>query len=168
MSLTSIKDLFVKSLNELRMHEERTAEILQQISAATTDLDIKEVVDSHVFLKSQILDTVDRCFGFIGEAPAKIAPDRLHDVFAEDFRRQIAEIQSPTTKHLFALSRMNYLMHLRVAEYATLTSLADFSGHYAVGVLLETCLAEKRAFVERARHLMKRIVDSEAAKRIAA
>ena len=36
-----------------------------------------------------------------------------------------------------------------------LIAAADLTGHYGVGVLLETCLADKLAFVERTRRLIR-------------
>jgi hypothetical protein len=35
------------------------------------------------------------------------------------------------------------------------------SGHFGVGVLLESCLADKLAFVERTRRLIQRTIESE-------
>ena len=46
--------------------------------------------------------------------------------------------------------------------------MADLSGHFGVGVLLETILAEKLAFVERAKRLVRHIVEREVSKRLAA
>jgi ferritin-like metal-binding protein YciE len=80
---------------------------------------------------------------------------RLHDVFVEDFRKELAEIQSPEAKHLFILAKANRLIHLRIGEYVALIAAADLTGHYGVGVLLESCLADKLAFVERTRRLIR-------------
>jgi hypothetical protein len=75
---------------------------------------------------------------------------RLHDVFVEDFRKELAEIQSPEAKRLFVLAKANHLSHMRTAEYVTLAAAADISGHrHGAGVLLESCLADHLAFVER-------------------
>jgi hypothetical protein len=43
---------------------------------------------------------------------------------------------------VFILGKANHLMHLRIAEYVVLIEASDITGHYAVGVLLETCLAD--------------------------
>ena len=67
---------------------------------------------------------------------------RLQEVFVEDFRKELAEIESPVARHVFILGKANQLMHLRIAEYVALIEASDITGHYAVGVLLETCLAD--------------------------
>jgi hypothetical protein len=36
-----------------------------------------------------------------------------------------------------------------------LIAAADLTGHYGVGVLLETCLADKLALIERTRRLIR-------------
>ena len=51
---------------------------------------------------------------------------RLQDrVFLEDFRKELAEIESPVARHLFILAKANHLMHLRIAEYVALIETAD-------------------------------------------
>jgi hypothetical protein len=39
------------------------------------------------------------------------------------------------------------------------------TGHYGVGVLLESCLADKLAFVERTRRLIRNVVEAKVAER---
>jgi ferritin-like metal-binding protein YciE len=52
-----------------------------------------------------------------------------------------------------------------MAEYVALIAAADMSGHYGVGVLLESCLADKLAFVERTRHLIRNRIEAKVAER---
>lgn len=167
MPIQNPKELFVMLLSHLRQREERSAEILQQISEHAKDPDIKEALESHVFLKMQMLSSLERCFKLIGEKPMKVS-DRLHDIFVEDFRKELAEIQSPVAKHLYVLAKAKHLIQLSIAEYVALTAMADITKHYGVGVLLESCLAEKLAFIERARRLVRRIVEREVGERLAA
>jgi ferritin-like metal-binding protein YciE len=88
---------------------------------------------------------------------------RLHEVLAEDFRNELAEIDSKEGRRLFILSKMNRLTHMRIAEYEVLIAAADITGHYAVGVLLESCLADKMVLVERTRELLRRRVEQRMA-----
>jgi ferritin-like metal-binding protein YciE len=115
-------------------------------------------------ISDQILAKLDQCFKLIGEQPVKLT-GRLHDVFVEDFRKELAEIQSPRARHLFILAKALHLIHFRIAEYVALTAAADVTGHYGVGVLLESCLADKLAFVERTRRLIRKIVEAKVAER---
>jgi hypothetical protein len=80
---------------------------------------------------------------------------KLKEVFAEDLRREVAEIQAPEARRLYVLAKAIHLLHFRIGEYAALTAAADITGHYAVGVLLESCLAEKLALVERTKRLLR-------------
>lgn len=79
----------------------------------------------------------------------------------EDFRRELAEIKAPIARHLFVVAKAMHLMHLQKAEYAALIAMADVTGHYGVGSLLENCLAEKIAFTDRARRLIRERVEEE-------
>ncbi len=94
------------------------------------DPNIKEALESRVFLQDKILSSLDRCFKLIGEKPVALS-GRLHDVFAEDFRRELGEIQAPAAKSIFVLVKANQLMHLRIAEYVSLIAMADVTGHLA-------------------------------------
>ncbi len=84
------------------------------------------------------MKTLDECFKIIGQKPVE-TKGRLHEVLAEDFRRELAEIESPEGRRLFVLAKANRLTHLRIAEYEILIAAADLTGHYGVGVLLESC-----------------------------
>jgi ferritin-like metal-binding protein YciE len=103
----------------------------------------------------------------IGEKPVKLS-GRLQEVFLEDFKRELAEIQSPAARHLYILAKAQHLAHLRMAEYTMLVAAADLTGHYGVGVLLESVLADKLAFLERDRRIVRHIVEGKIAERLAA
>lgn len=161
------KEVFVRLLSDVRQGTERTTKIFQEISQIAQDADVKEALEARVFVSDQILARLDQCFKLIGEQPVKLS-GRLHDVFMEDFRKEFAEIQSPAARRLFILAKAIHLIHLRIAEYVALVAAADLSGHYAVGVLLESCLADKLAFAERTRRLIRNLVETKIAERIAA
>jgi len=158
------KDIFVRLLSDVRQGTERTTKVFQEISQVAENPDIKEALEARVLISDQILAKLDQCFKLIGEQPVKLT-GRLHDVFVEDFRKELAEIQSPAARHLFILAKALHLIHFRIAEYVALTAAADVTGHYGVGVLLESCLADKLAFVERTRRLIRKIVEAKVAER---
>jgi ferritin-like metal-binding protein YciE len=160
MAIQDPKELFVKLLSDVRQNEEKTTNALQELSEAVEDADIKEAIESRIFLKNQTLSTLDRCFKLIGEQPLKTS-GRMQEVFVEDFRRELDEIKGPLARTLFIAAKVNHLMHFRIAEYGALVAMADVTGHHAVASLLESCLADKLAFVERNRRVIRRLVESE-------
>lgn len=167
MPVKNPKEMFVLMLSDLRQGTERTTKIFEEISQIAQDPDVKEAFEARVFVSRKVLDTLDQCFKLIGEQPVKLS-GRLYEVFAEDFRRELNEIQNPTARHLFILAKASHLIHLRIAEYKVLIAAADLSEHYGVGVLLESCLADKLAFVERTKRLIQNIAEIKIAERIAA
>jgi ferritin-like metal-binding protein YciE len=160
MSVKTPKELFVKMLSDVRQRTEKTTKIYEELVAAAQDKNIKEALQSRAFLQDKILNSLDRCFDLIGEKPVALN-NRLHEVFVEDFRRELAEIQGPAAKAIFVLVKANHLMHLRNAEYLALIAMADVSGHLGVGVLLESCLADELTFVERTRRLIRHAIESQ-------
>lgn len=167
MPINDPKEVFVQILSSVRQGTEQTTKIFQEISQVTQHPDIKEAMEARIFVSDTILAKLDQCFEFIGEEPVKLI-GRLHDVVAVDFRNEVAEIQNPMAKHLFILATANQLIHLRTAEYVTLIAAADMTGHYGVGVLLESCLADNLAFVERTRRLIRKIVEIKVTEKVTA
>ena len=130
------------------------------------DPQVKEALESRAFIAQRTLEKLDQCFKLINQKPVQLS-GRLEEVFIEDFRKELSEIQSPEVKHLFILSKLVHLTHLRIGEYVALVAAADLSGHFGVGALLESCLGEKMAFVERTRRLIRHIVEVRLGERMA-
>jgi len=167
MPVKNPKELFVLMLSDLRQGSERTAKILEEINGIAQDPDVKQALEARLFVSENIRNTLDQVFKLIGEQPVKLS-GRLYEVFAEDFRRELAEIQNPAARHLFILAKVSHLIHLRIAEYKVLIAAADLTGHYGVGVLLESALASNLALVERTERLIRAIAETKIAERIAA
>ena len=167
MPVNSPKELFVKMLSDVRLRTEQSTKIYEELSEIAQDSNIKEALQSRAFLQEKVLGALDRCFKLIGEKQVPTS-GHLQEVFVEDFRRDLAEMQAPAAKALFVMIKANQLVHLRIAEYVALIAMADVTGHFGVGVLLESCLADKLAFVERTRRLIRNTIDTKQAVRLAA
>jgi ferritin-like metal-binding protein YciE len=167
MPVKTPRELFVMLLSDVRQNTERSAKIYQEISQQAQDPDIKEALESRAWISDKDLSAIDRCFQLIGERPVQLS-GRLQEVFVEDFRRELADIQNPIAKRVFVLAKAIQLIHFRIAEYGALVAAADVTGHYAVGALLESCLADKLAFVERTRRLIRNTVAAKLEAKVAA
>jgi ferritin-like metal-binding protein YciE len=166
MAVNSPKELFVKMLSDVRQRADQTTKIYETLSEVVQDPNIKEALQSRAFLQDKVLGSLDRCFKLIGEKPV-VTSGKWQEVFVEDFKRELAEIHAPAAKALFVLIKANHLMHLRIAEYVALIAMADVTGHFGVGLLLESCLADKLAFVERTRRLIRHTIEAKHAIRLA-
>jgi len=162
MPVKNAKELFIWMLSDLRQGAERSTKLFQELTQIAQDPDVKEALDARVFISDKIMKTLDECFKIIGQKPVD-TKGRLHEIFAEDLRREVAEIESPEGRRLFVLAKANRLVHLRIAEYEVLIAAADLTGHYGVGVLLESCLADKMMFVERTRQLIRHRLEQRVA-----
>lgn len=167
MAAKNPKEVFVALLSDTRQNTERTAKMYQEFSQAAQNPDVKEALEARAFVSNKNLEALDQCFKLIGEQPVKLS-GRLHDIFVEDFKKELSEIQSPAAKHIFILAKAIHLAHLRYAEYMALVAAADVTGHFGVGVLLESVLADKLAFLERDRRLIRHIVEGKVAERLVA
>jgi ferritin-like metal-binding protein YciE len=166
MPVKNPKELFVLLLSHARQGTERTAKLLQELSEVAQNKEIEEALEARAYVSEKTVGTLDEVFRLIGEKPMTLT-GRLHDVFAEDFRKELNEIQSPEAKRLFVLAKANQLVHLRIGEYVALVAAADITGHYGVGVLIESCLADTLASVERTRRLIRNVIETKMAARAA-
>jgi ferritin-like metal-binding protein YciE len=161
------KEVFVLLLSNVRNAVQRETAIYQELNQLVQDPDIKEALEARVFLTEKTGSTLDECFRLINEQPVKTT-GRLHEIFMEEFRRELSDIQTPLARHLYILSKIQHLNHIRIGEYIALIAAADVTGDHGVGVLLESALADKLAFVERNRRLIRNVIESRAATRFAA
>ena len=158
------KEAFLMLLSHVRESTEKSNKIYDELGQIAQDPQIKEALEARAFISQGILARLDQCFKIIGEQPVKLS-GRLQEMFLEDFRKEVTEIQSPVAKRLFVLAKIVHLTHLRIGEYVALVAAADAAGHYGVGVLLESCLGDKLAFAERTRRLIREIVEVRLAER---
>ena len=159
------REVFLMLLSNARQNTERSAKVYQEFSKVAENPDVREALESRAFIADQNLEALDRCFEILEETPVKLS-GRLQEVFVEDFKKELQEIESPAARHLFILAKAIHLAHLRLAEYTTLVAAADVTGHFGVGVLLESVLADKLAFLERDRRLVRHIIAGKIAERI--
>jgi ferritin-like metal-binding protein YciE len=163
MSIKDPKELFIRMLSDVRRNAERSTAFYQELGDLAQDEQIKETLQARAFVAESILTRLNECFKLIGAQPAKL-DGKVQDMFVEDFRRELAVIESPVGRRLFVLAKLAHLLHFQIGEYVALTAAADITGNHAVGLLLETCLADKLTFVERTRRLIRnRIAERVAA-----
>jgi ferritin-like metal-binding protein YciE len=167
MPVNNPRELFVMLLSEARLNTQLSAKIYNEISQQAQDPDIKEALEARTWIVERDLSAIDRCFELMGDQPVQLSSHRQESL-VEDFRKEIAEIQTPAAKAVFILSKAERLNHARIAEYEGLVEAADVSGHYAIGILLECCLADKLVFVERTRRFIRNLVATKVAARVGA
>lgn len=167
MPVKNPKEVFVLLLSHARQGTETSIKAFQELSHMVENPDAKEALEARVFVSNKMISQIDRCFELLGESPVKIE-GRLQETVAEDFRKELAEIQNPAARLLFILSRAAHMAHVRIAEFQILTAAADLTNHFAVGVLLESCLADAITFTERTRRLVRNLVERRLTEKLAA
>jgi ferritin-like metal-binding protein YciE len=143
-------------LTNARQNTQRSIKMYQEISLQAQDPDIKEALEARAWIVEKDLSAIDRCFELMREHPAEMS-GRSQDVFVSDFRKELTEIENRAAKDIFILSRAERFNQARVAEYEVLVEAADLSGHYAIGILLESCVAQMNVFAKRTRQFRFRL-----------
>src|ERR1700751_2790755 len=136
MPIRNPRELFVRILSHARYGTERSVAVYKELSDLAQNPEVQQALAARAFVPQQNLEKIDEAFKLINEKPVNVT-GRLLDVFVEDFRSDLADMQSPEAKRLFVVARANQLSHMRAAEYSSLLAAADVSGNSGVGVLLE-------------------------------
>ena len=167
MAIKNRKELFIAMLSNVREGTERSSKIYQELASLAELPEVKQALEARAFVSRGMVGTIDEAFKMIGEKPVQPS-GRLQETFIEDFKKELGEIQSPEAKRLFVLTKAIHLNQLRIGEYIALVAAADLTGHYGIGVLLESCLAEKLAFTERTRRFLRKWVETKVSEKMAA
>src|SRR5215475_7433430 len=166
MPIKTPREVFVMLLTDVRQGAEKAEKMYEEIGQLAQEPQIKEALQARAFVSGKVLATLDECFKLLGEQPAKLS-GRLQETLIEDFRRELAEIQGPVARRIFALVKLNHVAQFRISEYRALAAAADLVGHPGVSLLLESCLAERLAFVERTQKFLRNAVEAKIAERAA-
>jgi len=167
MAVNSPQEMFVLLLSDVRRKTERSIDFYKEASKIADQDEIKEALEARAFVAEKSLEKLDQVFTLINQKPAELS-GRAEEVFVEDFRREVAEIKTPVVRRIFILSKLMHLTHWRIGEYMALIAAADRTGNFGVGVLLESCLGDYLAFVERNRRIIRKVVEEKVATRASA
>src|SRR4249919_1858869 len=105
MPVNNPQEMFVRLLSDVRRKTERSIDFYQEASKIAEDPDFKEALESRAFVAEKSLDKIDQAFKLINQKPATLS-GRTEDVFVEDFRREVAEINAPIVRRLFIASKL--------------------------------------------------------------
>ncbi len=154
-------EVFVQLLSDVRRKTERASDAYRELAKLAEEPEIKEALESRAFINDKSIEKIDQAFKLINQKPVTTT-GKAEEVFVDEFRREVAELKPGPARRLFVLTKAIQLSHLRIGEYAALITAADMTGHYSVGVILESCLADNLTFVERTRRIARRLAEIKA------
>ena len=106
MRVKNPKELFVTMLSQVRYGTELTEAVYRELGQLSKNPEIQDALEARARVSQQTLTKLDKAFKMIGEKRVKVT-GRLHDVFVEDFRKELSEIESPVARRLFILAKAN-------------------------------------------------------------
>ena len=162
MPVNNPMETFVFLLSDVRRKTERSTDFYRELAKLAEEPEVKEALEAREFVAEKTLEKIDQAFKLINKKPVALT-GKAEEVFMEDFRRELAEFKSGPGRRLFVLGKLIHLTHFRIGEYAVLVAAADATGHFGVGVILESCLGDYLAFVERTRRIIRKGLEARAA-----
>lgn len=156
MAIQNAEDLFITVLSNVHAREKKAKQLWQDMSKMAQDDEVKQVLSTRAHLTQQSIDNLEECFRILGKQP--VQPDtKLHDVLAEDFQRELNAIQQPGLRTLYVIHKAREIAQIHASAYLGLITMAELMGNIPVSALLETNLASKMVFADRARELVREI-----------
>jgi ferritin-like metal-binding protein YciE len=165
--MSPVQRVFVLLLSNARHSTERTRRFYEEISRYAPYADIKADLQARAVIANNTLATLDECFRLMGAEPMR-ARVRMEEVFADGFRRELIEIQSPTATALYILAKATHLQNLRIGEYVALAATAEVTGHPEIAALLKRCLADCITLVDRTKGMIRDAVADRITQKIPA
>lgn len=121
------KERFLILLSHAREATEKARKYVMNSCQTAQDPQVKVALEARAsFLKVFSLSSI-RALRLSENRPVKLS-GRLQEIFLEDLRKELNEIQSPAARRLFVLAELVHLAHLRIGEYAALVAAADATG----------------------------------------
>lgn len=154
MPIQSAEELFIRLLSDTYASESRLLQGMEDLSKVVQDKNIQDVLNVRTYLTKQDVSNIEECFRLLGKEPVK-SESRFREVWLEDLRREVTEIQPPALKAIYAIQALQQIQQFHIARYAVLTLMANLAGYMGVATLLEHTMADKMAFVERANDLIR-------------
>ncbi len=158
MTAPDAKIPFLQRLTDFRRGTERSIKILAEIGERAHSPKTKETLAERAFVFVRIAAILDACCRLLHEDPGTFTQG-ASDTFVKNIGHKVAQITDPSHRDAFTLVYANYLVQARVDEYLALMAASSLAGTYvnrvvtakalAVGVLLESCFAERPASIER-------------------
>src|SRR3990172_12764248 len=117
---------------------------------------VKEALEVRGFLTKQAVSSIEECFRILGRQPSEPST-RFEEVWLENVRNVLKEIESPVLKGMYIIHKIRELQNLHVAEYRGLVAIAYLAENYPVATLLARNLADKVEFIDRTDELIREI-----------
>lgn len=167
MVMSPAQQVFLLLLSNARHSTERTRRFYEEVSHYAPYPDIKADLQARAAIADNTLATLDECLRLISAEPVR-ARARIEEVFADDFRHELIEIQSPAATALYILAKAVHLQNLRTGEYVALAATAAATGHPEIAVLLERCLADHITSASKTGQMIRNAVTERISGRLAA
>ncbi len=153
MRVQTPMELFVLLLSSVRENAVLHSATLEHMIGLLQDSSVRDGLQPTYVALDKTLAKVDRCFDVIRESPVAVRSD-VYSVMMMEMRAALADINAPEVRRLYVLSKIHQLNYLRIGELLAVIAAADATEHRGLGVLLESCLVEKLAFMDATARLI--------------
>ncbi|MBO0906301.1 ferritin-like domain-containing protein [Jiella sp. MQZ13P-4] len=145
MSVKSLDDLFLHTLQDIYYAEKTITKALPKMSKKVTSTDVKKAFDSHLEETKGQIERLEAVFKSLGQKPKAEKCPAIEGIVSEA-EELMDEIEDAETLDAALIAAAQAVEHYEMTRYGTLVSWAETLGHTeAITLLGETLKQEKAA-----------------------
>lgn len=144
MSIASLEDLFVHTLEDVYFAENLLIKKLPEMAKKATAAPLKAAFEAHLAETRIHVSRLDEVFKALGEKPTAEECPAIEGII-EEAEELLEEISNAKTRDAALIASAQAVEHYEITRYGTLIAWARELGHETVLAPLRETLAEEKA-----------------------
>lgn len=166
MKLTTLEDLFLHKLEDLRSAEMQLLAALPEMAEAANHPRLRAVLHDHLVQTETHLTRLERVFEMLGKKPKDHPCKAMRGLIAEE--ADIVHEDAESAVHDAALiAASQSIEHYEIAAYGTVCCYAELLSHDYIAELLAKTLEEEKVADEKLTEIANAAINLEAAEPVA-
>ncbi|MEF2551649.1 ferritin-like domain-containing protein [Aurantimonas sp. A2-1-M11] len=162
MSVKSLDDLFLHTLQDIYYAEKQIAKALPKMAKKAQSDDLKTAFQTHLEETKEQVTRLEEVFESIGQKPKAVKCDAIVGIIHEA-TELMDEVEDPETLDAAMLAAAQAVEHYEIARYGTLITWAGTLGHKDVVSKLQETLKQEKATDEKLSKLAGAKINKKAA-----
>ncbi|WP_246716031.1 ferritin-like domain-containing protein [Aurantimonas sp. DM33-3] len=162
MSVKSLDDLFLHTLQDIYYAEKQIAKVLPKMAKKAASEDLKAAFETHLEETKEQVTRLEEVFESLGKKPRAVKCDAIIGII-DEATELMDEVEDPETLDAAMVAAAQAVEHYEIARYGTLITWAGILGHKEAVAKLQETLKQEKATDEKLSKLAEVKVNKKAA-----
>ena len=143
MKITSIKELFLDTMNSIFDIEQQLTVALPRMAEASSTPELRQAFEQHLNETREHVDRAQQIFKQIGERPGR-KPNLVLEGMTQGVEELIGNLDEGPLRDAALIMAGNQIEHFEMTFYGSLRTFATLFGNKEIAALLEKTLDEEK------------------------